>query len=131
MTFCCAFEYLICNKAVLSPVRLFVTPMGCSPPGSSVRGISQARLPEWVSISSSRGSSQLRDRIWVSCVGRQILYHWATREILSCSVKSINSLTCVKNSGKGSGPRAMEGRFPCVLRWLLRFFSCFQLVNTF
>ena len=33
------------------------TPMDCSPPGSSVHGISQARILEWVAISSSRGSS--------------------------------------------------------------------------
>ena len=35
---------------------------------------------KWAAISSSRGSSQLRDRTQVSCIGRQILYHWATRE---------------------------------------------------
>ena len=32
-------------------------PMDCSPPGSSVHGISQARILEWVAVSSSRGSS--------------------------------------------------------------------------
>ena len=36
-------------------------PMDCSPPGSSVHGILQARIVEWVAISSSRGSSRLRD----------------------------------------------------------------------
>ena len=40
--------------------------MDCSLPGSSVQGILQARILEWVSISFSRGSSQPRDRIWVS-----------------------------------------------------------------
>ena len=43
-------------------------PMDCSPPGSSVHGISQARILECVVVSSSRGSSQPRDRTWVSCV---------------------------------------------------------------
>ena len=38
-------------------VRLFGDPMDCSLPGSSVRGISQAKIPEWVAISFSRGSS--------------------------------------------------------------------------
>ena len=51
--------------------------MDCSLPGSSVHGISQARIPEWVAISFSRGSSRPRDLIHVSCTGRQILYHWA------------------------------------------------------
>ena len=36
-------------------------PMNCSPPGSSIHGILQARVLEWVAMSSSRGSSQLRD----------------------------------------------------------------------
>ena len=49
-------------------------------PGSSVHEISQARILEWIAISSSRGSSWLRDRTCVSCNGRWILYHWATRE---------------------------------------------------
>ena len=40
--------------------------MDCSPPGSSVHGILQARILEWVAISSSRGSSQPRDQTCVS-----------------------------------------------------------------
>ena len=47
-------------------------------PGSSVYGISQARIPEWVVISSSRASSRPRDRTRISCsscFGRWILYH--------------------------------------------------------
>ena len=54
----------------------------CSPPGSSVHGISQASILEWVAISSSSQSSQPTDRPCISCIGRQILYHWATREAL-------------------------------------------------
>ena len=53
-------------------------PMNCSPRGSSVRGVLQARIPEWVAISFSSGSSQPRDRahvFYVSCIGRQVLYH--------------------------------------------------------
>ena len=47
---------------------------------SSVHGISQAIILEWVTMSFSRGFSQPRDQTHVSCIGRQILYHWATRE---------------------------------------------------
>ena len=43
-------------------------PMDCSPPGSSVHGMSQARILEWVAISCSRGSSQPRDQAHVSCL---------------------------------------------------------------
>ena len=42
-------------------------PMDCSPPGSSVHGILQARILEWVAIPFSRGSSQPRDQTQVSC----------------------------------------------------------------
>ena len=49
--------------------------MDCSPRGSSVHGILQARILEWVAISSSRGSSCSRDETCVSCIGRQVLYH--------------------------------------------------------
>ena len=49
-------------------------PMDRSPPGSSVHGILQARILEWVAIPSSRGSSQPRDRTCVSCGGRRIPY---------------------------------------------------------
>ena len=43
-------------------------PMNCSLPGSSVYGILQARILEWVAMPSSRGSSQSRDQTWVSCI---------------------------------------------------------------
>ena len=61
-------------------------PMDCSPPGSSVHGISQARILEWVAISFSRGSSQSREQTWVSyisCIGRRILYCWVTRKYMA------------------------------------------------
>ena len=54
--------------------------MDCSLPGSSVHEISQARILEWFAISFSRGSSLPRDWTHVSCIGRQILYHWAIKE---------------------------------------------------
>ena len=53
-------------------------PTNCSPPGSSVPGILQARILEWIAIPFSRGSSWPRDRTCVSCIGRWSLYHWAT-----------------------------------------------------
>ena len=54
--------------------------MYCSPSGSSVCGIVQARIVEWVTISYSRGSSQPRDWTHVSCTGGWILNHCATWE---------------------------------------------------
>ena len=54
--------------------------MDCSPPGSSVHGISQAWILEWVAISSSGRSSRPRDWTHIFCIGRPDLYQWATRE---------------------------------------------------
>ena len=52
-------------------------PHGCSPPGSCVHGIFQARVLEWVAICCPRGSSQPSDRTcvsYISYIGKQILY---------------------------------------------------------
>ena len=46
-------------------------PMDCSQPVSSVHGILQARIPQWVAISSSRRSSQHRDQTLISCSSKQ------------------------------------------------------------
>ena len=55
-------------------------PIDRSPPGSSVHGILQARMLEWVAMPSSRGSSQPRDETQVSCIAGGFFTIWATRE---------------------------------------------------
>ena len=55
-------------------------PMDCSLPGSSVHGILQARVLQWVAISFSRGSSQLKVRTWVSHIPGRCFNLRATRE---------------------------------------------------
>ena len=50
----------------LSRVQLFETPVDCGPPGSSVHGILQARVLEWVAVPSFSWSSLLRDQAHVS-----------------------------------------------------------------
>ena len=47
-----------------------------SPPGSSVHGILQARILEWVAVPSSRGSSWPRDQTWVSCIAGRFFTAW-------------------------------------------------------
>ena len=69
----------VCSKLLQSRLTL-CDPIDHSPPGSSVRWISQARVLEWVTISFSVGSFPHRDRTcvsYVSCtgIGRQVLYH--------------------------------------------------------
>ena len=82
-----AFTFMACVRVcVCSVIQLCLTlcdPVHHSPPISSVYGIFQARILEWVAISFSRGSFQPRDWThisWVSSIGRQILYHCATWE---------------------------------------------------
>ena len=69
-------------------------PMDCSPPGSSIHGILQARILEWVAISFSRGSSQPRDQTQVSCIAGRRFNFWATREAL-CIYVSIYIYKCI------------------------------------
>ena len=68
--------------AMLSHVQLFATPwtVARQAPLSMSMGILQARILEWVAMSSSRGSSQSRDRTQVSHVAGGFFTVWATRE---------------------------------------------------
>ena len=93
-------KYLIINAfsslkvKSFSHVWLLVTSRDCSLPGSSVHGIFQARVLEWVAIAFSRGSSWPRDRTQVShTVGRRFTI-WATREVLLFSAMYINPFEC-------------------------------------
>ena len=75
------YEAYCCCSLVAKSCLTLCDPMDYSPPGSSVHGILQASILEWAAMPSSRGSSQPRDQTQVSCFGRQILYHWVTREV--------------------------------------------------
>ena len=70
---CCAvLRHLVVSNS-LQPHEL-------SLPSASVQGIFQARILEWVAISDSKESSQPRDQICITCIGRWILYHCITWE---------------------------------------------------
>ena len=75
-------------------------PMDCSIPGSSVHGIFQARVLEWVAISFSRGSSRPRDRTRVSCIaGRQTLYQLSHQgSLIFFSLGSTKFFLCVSST---------------------------------
>ena len=72
-------------------------PMGCSPPVSSVHGILQARILEWIAIPFSRRSSWTRNQTWISWIAGRFFIAWTIREahlsmcitihILECEVK--------------------------------------------
>ena len=81
----------LCRATVLSRFSCvwLDDPMDCSPPGSSVHGILQARILKWVAMPSSKGSSQPkgfsspRNRTYISCVSSvagEFVTFWATWE---------------------------------------------------
>ena len=73
-------------------------PLECSLPGSSVHGILQARMLEWVAIPFSRGSSSSRDQTRVFCIAGRFFTIWATREALS--VGQVRKISDVKLAAK-------------------------------
>ena len=89
LIFCWRFLHL-CSQVVLcsvldhfSGVWLFVT-VGYSPASSSIHGILQARILEWVAVSSSSGCCGPWDRTFISYIsgiGMWVLYHWCQRGI--------------------------------------------------
>ena len=74
-------------------------PMDCSPQSSSVHGILQARVLEWVAISFSRGSSRPRDWTQVSCIAGRRFNLWATRKVLyTIHFHTHKKITCFINT---------------------------------
>ena len=80
-------------------------PMDCSLPGSSIHGIFQARVLEWVAISFSRGSSQPEDRTQVSHIAGRRFAVWATRESLFLST-DWNSFHTSRLKSNATSPRS-------------------------
>ena len=90
-----SIKFSVCVCAQSCPT--LCNPLDYSPPGSSVHGIFQAGVLAWVTISFSGRSSSPRDRTcvsFISCIGRWILYHWATWESHKIDVL-VNLSSCV------------------------------------
>ena len=84
--------------------------MDYSPPGSSVHGILQAIILEWVAIPSSRGSSQPRDQTEISHIAGGFFTSWATREAGSCGRMYSNTvLHCPSDQGLLTTPELLLG----------------------
>ena len=84
-------------------------PVDRSPPGSSVHGILQARILEWVAISFSRRSSWPRERTHVPYIGRQDSSPWSHSTNSSCLF--ISELPCYPEMGKWSMLLLLLSRF--------------------
>ena len=76
-------------------------PMDCSLPGSSLHGIFQTRILEWVVISFSRRSSRPRDWTWVSRIIDRCFTVWATREEVIILLSFKNNHSGINYRGKG------------------------------
>ena len=109
--------YISVSHSVVSEPTL-CDPMDCSPPGSSVHGILQARILKWVAVPFSKGSSRPRDWTQVSRICRLILYrlsHQASERLyffpsdqaplvtFSALWCWLNPLDCVSHSGERRG----------------------------
>ena len=78
---CCFMVLLVYKlKSVAQSCSTLCHPMDCRPPGSSVRGFFQARMPEWIAISFSRGCSWPRDWTQVSSLAGRLFTICVTRE---------------------------------------------------
>ena len=129
--FPCCF---LCCASLLSPVQLFATPwtVACQAPLSM--GILQARILEWFAISSSRGSSQLRDQTQVLRIAGRLFTIRAAREAL-LHARSLQLCSTLCNPIDGSLPSSsVHGIFQArVLEWgaisfsMLFLFKCYLL----
>ena len=87
-----------CVLSLFCRVWVFETPMDCSTPGSSVHGILQARILEWVAIPSCRGSSWPRHHtciFYVSCIGRWVF-------TTSTTWKALGSISPTLTANRGT-----------------------------
>ena len=82
-SWCCCLITKLCPT--------FYDPMYCSLPGSSVHGILQAGILEWIVMPSSRNSFWSRNRTCACFIGRWILCHWAIREAESHTGEETNA----------------------------------------
>ena len=123
----CDLNYYPNGKDWCMWAQLYLTlcdPMDCSPPGSSVHGISQTRILEWVAISSCRGSSQPGDQTHISCIKGRFF----TTEPLAAAAAAAKSLQscptlCDPIDGRPPGspvPGILQAR---TLEWVAISFS--------
>ena len=97
MCVCVCVCVCACTRAVVQSHQTLCDPMNCSLPGSSVHGVSLARILEWGDISSSRGSSRLKDRTCISCSAGEFFTTGATWEAMM-RLSNINNVSGYSDS---------------------------------
>ena len=83
-------SHVVKSVKVAQSCLTFCDPMDCTPPGSSILEVLQARILEWVAISFFRGSSWPRDQTPISCAAGRFFTVWATREAQSYKVPEVS-----------------------------------------
>ena len=100
-------------------------PMDCSLPVSSAHGIFQARILSGLPFPSLRGSSRPRDQTCISCIGRQILYLWATWEACQAHGRCLN-VSYIITTTTSSSYVALGIFFFSLMWWFISPF-CFSI----
>ena len=130
--------YIVCVRVAQSCLTL-CDPMDCSLPVSSVPGILQARILEWVGISFSRGSSQLREQAQVSCIAGRFFTVWVWKPLLIEIHAKWNKCNCLPMpdfvlhlltrslNNAAHHNRLNQLDFPCPIQ--PRCYCCFPLFN--
>ena len=103
-------------------------PMDCSLPGSSARGILQARILEWVSMPFSRRFSWPRDGTHVSCISRKIIYHLSQGSLQLLHSIGFSLTSLVKLGGLFSVWSSLK--WECSSEFCLRLFSPFLIPHS-
>ena len=103
--------------------------------GSSAHGILQARILKWVAVPSSRGSSQPRDQThvsYVSCISRQVLYHWChlgSPEIRALDSKPVSATNGLRDLEKLTQPLWVSKITSCKMSILTSIFWCYLRIK--
>ena len=84
---------------VVQSYQTLCDPMNCSPPGSSVHGISEASILEWAASSSSKGSSRPRDWTHISCIGSGFFTIEPQCDLFIFNLLILCPMTCARSHG--------------------------------
>ena len=100
---------LVSGGLVAQSCLTLCDPMNCSPSVSSIHGILQARILEWIAIPFSRGSSWPRDQTQLSCIAGRFFTIWATGKILTYCCQFIEK-NMLKDTNEMSDKQIHWGR---------------------
>ena len=84
---------------VVQSYQTLCDPMNCSPPGSSVHGISEASILEWAASYSSKGSSRPRDWTHISCIGSGFFTIEPQCDLFIFNLLILCLMTCARSHG--------------------------------